>query len=332
MKKYISYILTIAMLLTLVLCGCGKKNDKETDKETAAFTAPKKYASVVQVTINPTVNLYLDEDEKILAVEYVNNDAKECYSKVESKLVGSKLEDGVNMVIETAEADGYLAKNKEVTIDVIESKKADQKLEILSVATEAAKTFISEKEIEAEVVLTKSTQKEVDDKAAADKAAADKAAADKAAADKAAADKAAADKAAADKAAADKAVAEKDKKNPMKSLKKNVEYIIFKPNGDETALTCFVLRFHDYNEYSYGEAPYTLDQYGDGASTVYNGKTYYLAGGGAGGEGTYSLTDERITLIEDDMVFTMTTDGKLVVEKINSYSDFFKVGDVLATK
>ena len=113
----------------MVLCGCGKKNDKEKEKETAAFTAPKKYASVVQVTINPTVNLYLDEDEKILAVEYVNTDAKECYSKVESKLVGSKLE--------------------------------DQKLEILSVATEAAKTFISEKKIEAEVVLTKTTQKEM---------------------------------------------------------------------------------------------------------------------------------------------------------------------------
>ena len=337
MKKCIGYILTITILLALVLCGCGKKNDKEKEKETAAFTAPKEYASVVQVTINPTVNLYLDKDEKILAVEYVNADAKECYSKVESKLVGSKLEDGVNMVIETAEADGYLAKNKEVTIDVIETKQTEQKLEILSVATEAAKTFISEKKIEAEVVLTKATQKEVDDKAAADKAAADKAAADKAAADKAAADKAAADKAAADKAAADKAAAEKaaaekEKKNPMKSLKKNVEYIIFKPNEDETALTCFVLRFHDYNEYSYGEAPYTLDQYGEGASTVYNGKTYYLAGGGAGGEGTYSLTDERITLIEDEMVFTMTTDGKLVVEKINSYSDFFKVGDVLATK
>lgn len=338
MKKYINYILTITILLTLVLCGCGKKNDKEKEKETAAFTAPKNYASVVQVTINPTVNLYLDEEEKILAVEYVNTDAKECYSKVESKLVGSKLEDGVNVVIEAAEADGYLAKNKEVTIDVIESKQADQKLEILSVATEAAKTFISEKKIEAEVVLTKSTQKEVDDKAAADKAAADKAAADKAAADKAAADKAAADKAAADKAAADKAAAdkaaaEKDKKNPMKSLKKNVQYCFFKPGEDENVLTCFAIKFMDNGEYSYGEAPYTYDPYGEGESVIYNGKTYYLAGGGAGSGGNYTLTDERIILSGgDDMVFTMTTDGKLVVEKPDSNSDFFKVGDVLAIR
>ena len=316
MKKHAVYILAICVMAVLVLCACGKKNEKE--KETATFKAPKNYASVVQVTINPTVNLYLDANEKILAVEYVNADAKECYAKVESKLVGSKLTEGVSVVIEAAEADGYLAKNKEVTIDVIETKQADQKLEILSVATEAAKTFISEKKIEAKVVLTKTTQKEVDDKAAADKAAADKAAADKAAADK---------------AAADKAAAEKAKKNPINNLKKNAEYRFFKPGEDEMVLTCFVIRFMEDGEYFCGDAPYTCDQHGEGESVVYNGKTYYLAGGGAGSSGTYTLTDERIILSGgDDMVFTMTTDGKLVVENPNSGSGFFKVGDVLTLK
>ena len=321
MKKYISYIVTVTILLALVLCGCGKKIEKDNEKEKLAFTAPENYASVVQVAINPTVNLYLDEDEKILAVEYVNVDAKECYSKAENKLVGSKLEDGIKVVIETAETGGYFAKNKAVTIDVIEAKQADQKQAILSVAVNVAENFIIDKKMDVEVVLVKQTQQELDDKAAADKAAADKAAADKAAADKAAADK----------AAADKAAAEKDKKNPLKSLKKNVEYLIYKPNPDGQSLTCFALRFHDYNEYSYGDALYTLN-YNDAASTVYNGKTYYLTMGGSGGEGKYSLTDTRITLIEDEMTFTMTVDGKIVVEKTNSYSDFFKVGDVLATK
>ena len=218
MKKSLIRVFTVLFMLVLILCGCGKK-DKDVDKETNAFKAPKNYVSVVQVKINPTVNLYLDADEVILAVEYVNFDAKESYSKVEKKIVGSKLSDAMTVVIETAEEDGYLEKNKKVTIDVIETKQEEKKLDILTVATQSAQTVISEKKIEAEVVLTKTAQKEMDDKvaadkAAADKAAADKAAADKAAADKAAADKAAADKAAADKAAADKAAAEKDKKNP----------------------------------------------------------------------------------------------------------------------
>ena len=314
MKKSLIRVFTVLFMLVLILCGCGKK-DKDVDKETNAFKAPKNYVSVVQVKINPTVNLYLDADEVILAVEYVNFDAKESYSKVEKKIVGSKLSDAMTVVIETAEEDGYLEKNKKVTIDVIETKQEEKKLDILTVATQSAQTVISEKKIEAEVVLTKTAQKEMDDKVAADKAAADKAAADKAAADK---------------AAADKAAAEKDKKNPTKNLKKNTEYRFLKPGEDGMTLTYFMIKFYDGGEYSIGEAPYTLDQYGEGPSVVYNGKTYHMAGGGNGSGGNYTVTDERVILSGgDDIVFTMNTDGNLVIEKPNTGSGFFKVGDVL---
>ena len=338
MRKYLTGILAICLVVVFVLCGCGKKADKKADKkvenkaeETVKFEAPENYASVVQVVINPTVNLYLDADEIILAVEYVNKDAQECYSKIEDKLVGTNLDKGVNVVIETAEADGYLEKNKTVTIDVVETKKTEEKLEILSVATESAKAYMTEKKIDAEVVLTETTQKEVDDKIAADKAAEEKAAAEKAAAEKAAAEKAAAEKAAAEKAAAEKAAAEKEKKNPKKNLKKGVEYCIHKPQ-DEFILTGLFITFKEDGRYSYAQVPYTQEDYGQGESIVYNGKTYYEAGGG-GGAGAYALTDEKITLTEGlEMVLTMTTDGKLVVEKITSAPDFLKVGDVIKLK
>ena len=76
----------------------------------------------------------------------------------------------------------------------------------------------------------------------------------------------------------------------------------------------------------------TLDEYGEGEFVTYNGKTYYVAGGG-GGAGAYTMTAEKITLSEAfDMVFTMTADGKLVVEKEDSESDSFKVGDLLTLK
>lgn len=328
MKKYLTSILAICLVVAVALCGCGKKADKQADKkvenkaeETVKFEAPENYASVVQVVINPTVNLYLDADEIILAVEYVNKDAKECYSKIEDKLVGTNLDKGVNVVIETAEADGYLGKNKTVTIDVVETKKTEEKLEILSVATESAKAYMTEKKIDAEVVLTETTQKEVDDKIAADKAAEEKAAAEKAAAEKAAAEK----------AAAEKAAAEKEKKNPIKNLKKGVEYCIHKPQ-DEFILTGLFITFKADGRYSYAQVPYTQDDYGQGESVVYNGKTYYEAGGG-GGAGAYTLTDERITMTEGlELVLTMTTDGKLVVEQITSAPDFLKVGDVIKLK
>lgn len=320
MKKYFATFFVIALILALTLCGCSKKtenNQTEGTKTTGAqtettqsvstqteatqsggtqtqepdtFVAPENYVSVVQVIINPTVNLYLDADELILAVEYVNGDAKTCYQKIETQLVGANVKDGVNTVIETANADGYLTENKTVTIDVVETKQADEKLDLLTATRESAKTFMEEKQIEAQVVLTEAAQKEVDDQAAA---------------------------------------IEKDKKNPLKNLKTGVEYGLVKPGEVEELLTGIFFTFDANGGYKYGMAPYLCDEFGEGEFIIYNGKKYYVAGGG-GGAGTYTMTEEKITLAGAyDMVFTMTVDGALVVEKADSSSDFFVVGDKL---
>jgi len=308
MKKLVALFLVLALCLSLCACGKGgNEGDSSQAGGSNAFVKPENYVSVVQVVINPTVNLYLDANKVILAVEYVNDDAKTCYQKVEQNLVGSELENGINLVIETAQTDGFLKKNKAVTIDVVETKQADKKLELLTSATNSAKTFISEKKIEAQVKVTEAAQKELDDKAAADKAAADK-------------------------AEADRLAAEKEKKNPLKNLKKGKEYYIFKPDEEEIMLTAIIMTFNEDGSYKYGQAPYGLDDYGEGDTIVYKGKTYYVCGGGGGG-GTYTLTEETITLAGSyDMVLTMTTDGKLVVQKADSTSDFFKVGDTLSLK
>ncbi|MBR3594392.1 MAG: hypothetical protein IKL44_06955 [Clostridia bacterium] len=316
MKKNLCLVLALCLTVCLLFCACGKKSET---KEPEVFTAPEGYVSVVQVTINPTVNLYLDADEVILAVEYVNDDAKECYEKIEKDLVGSKLADGVENVIKTAEADGYLDENKAVTIDVVESKVADEKLDILSVATTAADTYIAENKIEAEVKLTEETKKEVEEKEAEEKAQAEKEKAEKEKAEKEKAEK----------EAAEKAAAEKEKKNPQKNLKKNVEYTILRQGETEEVLTGIHMKFKDDGMYSYAMVPYLNDPYGEGDFIMYNGKKYFVAGGG-GGAGHYTLTDEKIILTEAfEMTLKMTADGKLVVDSLAAADDFFKVGDIL---
>lgn len=330
MKKLIASVLIICLLGTMLLSGCGKAVEPE-----QPFTPPENYVSVVQITINPTANLYLDAEDVVLAVEYVNTDAAECYQKVENEIVGKKLEAAVNVVVSTAEQDGYFAENKAVTIDLVEAKNEEVKAEILNTATASAKAVLAEKKIEAEVKLSEASQKVVDDKAAADKAAADKAAADKAAADKAAADKAAADKAAADKAAADKAAAdkaakEKELKNPQKNLKKNVEYCMFELGETDEIMTIISIKFKDNGEYSIGLAPLLNDPYGEGEYYIYNGNKYYVAGGGAGSGGTYTTTTERIILSGgESMEFSLTTDGQIKLEIINEQNEHFAVGDLL---
>lgn len=313
MKKYWITFSVIALVLALALSGCGAKPEgsqtKETQTEgtqttqtqtettqtgnTNTFVAPANYVSVVQVAINPTVNLYLDTQEVILAVEYVNEDARTCCQKVEDKLVGASLNDGVNTVIEAAQAEGFLQENQKITIDVTETKKTDEKLDILTAVTESAKTFITEKKVQAQVALTEAAQKEVDDRAAA---------------------------------------IEKDKKNPMKNLKTGVEYGLVKPGESEELLTGIYFTFDANGGYKYGKAPYLCDEFGEGEYIIYNGKKYYVAGGG-GGAGTYTMTEEKITMAGAyDMVLTMTADGELVVEKADSTSDFFAKGDKLTKK
>lgn len=314
MKKLVALFLALALCLSLCACGKGGNESGGSSQavsqtnSAAEFVKPENYVSVVQVVINPTVNLYLDANKVILAVEYVNDDAKTCYQKVEQNLVGSELENGINLVIETAQTDGFLKENKAVTIDVVETKQADKKLELLTSATDSAKTFISEKKIEAQVKVTEAAQKEIDDKAAADKAAADK-------------------------AEADRLAAEKEKKNPIKNLKKGKEYYICKPdNAEETMLTAIFITFNTDGSYKYSQAPFGLEDFGEDETIVYKGKTYYICGG-LGGGGRYTLTTETITLADSyDMVFTMTTDGKLVVQKTDPTSKFFKVGDTLSLR
>ena len=75
--------------------------------------------------------------------------------------------------------------------------------------------------------------------------------------------------------------------------------------------------------------PYLNDEFGEGEFVIYNNKKYYVSGGGGGG-GTYTLTEEKIIMAGAyDMVLTMSVEGELVVEKADSGSDFFVVGDKL---
>ena len=341
MKKVLSILLALVLCFSLAVCftGCKKEDVASTpsEVEVVKFEAPTDYASVVQVKINPTVNLYLDKDGKILAVEYVNSDAKDTYEAIEKNLIGASFEVAMDLVVEKAEEKGFLADNKEISIDVIENKVEEVKeTEILRTAQKTVKQVLDEKKIEITINIYIGGK----DAAAEIKAEDDKAAADKAAADKAAADKAAADKAAADKAAAEKAAKEKELKNPKKNLKMSVKYRKYEvkdwdPGFEGDELQVVTMSFAN-GEMGLGISTYTLDtEFADPNYTiVYGGKTWYELGGRGGG-GIYTLTDEAINLDDTGSgtaTLTMTTDGKLIVASNNGFfSDGdAKVGDVFA--
>ncbi len=291
--KSVMKVFVICLISVLFFCGCESQKPKLRKDE---FVPPSGYVSVVQITVNPTLNLYLDNNEMILAVEYVNPDAKTCYGKVEKDLVGSNLTQGVQTVIDALEEDGYLENNK-VTIDIVETEKKSEKLDILSSVTQSAQEYLAEKQIEAEVVLTEITQKEMENKIAAEQEEANR--------------------------------IEAEKKNPILSLPLNVEYFIVKPEEEGITLKGIYLTFKEDGRYSYAMVPFLNDPYGEGEFITYEGQIYYVAGGG-GGSGSYVLTETQIILSEAyDLVFTMTVEGNLIVSQADPTSDFFVVGDQL---
>ena len=310
MKK-VFVLLLAAALVVCTFAGCTKPQEE--------FTAPKDYTTVVQVTINPTVNLYLDADDIVLAVEYVNADAKESYKKIESELIGAPLAQSVDLVVKTAVDDGYLTENKEVKVEVVEAKQQEKQEEILSVAFSAAQKTLEENKIEAEVVVFvqgKEVEKEELSTPTENYTPTPE-------------------------LITTPEATEQPTQEPTKmptptpaptaksaQLTKNAPYCVYKFN-EMNMLERYKITFTD-GEYAFSVKPFDLEDYSDGQGEVivYEGKTYYEAGGRGGG-GEYTVNGSKVTLVEDDITLTIVSDKTLKVENTGSIEEFLKIGDLI---
>jgi len=77
MKKILAAALALCLLLALGACGNSDRpaSDGSSDAQDA-FVTPAGCVTVLQITINPQFRLYLDADDKVLAVEPLNADAR----------------------------------------------------------------------------------------------------------------------------------------------------------------------------------------------------------------------------------------------------------------
>lgn len=69
----------LCLLVSLAACGRGQNSSGapvSIGAGDAAFQKPAGYAAVLRATINPQIQLYLDEDGSVLAIEAVNADAR----------------------------------------------------------------------------------------------------------------------------------------------------------------------------------------------------------------------------------------------------------------
>lgn len=143
-KRIISFILAFAMLVpALILTSCGDKPEK----------APEGTVTRVTVDVNPSVELIVDDENKVVSVTALNDDGSILLAG--EAIVGMQAEDAVEYVVSLATETGYIVKGNvsasenEVKISVSgDSKYAEQLRENTE---EKIKNFLKKHDIKGKV-------------------------------------------------------------------------------------------------------------------------------------------------------------------------------------
>lgn len=146
MKKILAFLLAISLIFTFY--GCSK--DSGTAGGSSTFEKPTDYASVILITINPQLRLYLDKSGNVLAVEPVNDDAKEVCEKL--TLTKGEFKTVIDEIITVSNSSGYIKENATINFEIAEVK--DDSLDtkqLLNTAEQTTSSSLERLEIKAEI-------------------------------------------------------------------------------------------------------------------------------------------------------------------------------------
>lgn len=115
----------LCLVIACMLCGCQKEqetvsetrddiaaenfteavseiaeNPTESEQQIVEDIIPEEYAAALIITINPKIKLYVDSDNVVIGVEYMNEDAKVVAAEIE--LVNHPLEESVEKLVVAA--------------------------------------------------------------------------------------------------------------------------------------------------------------------------------------------------------------------------------------
>ncbi len=143
MKKILAILLAVVLIFSLA--ACGKNNEASSSAPVGTdFVKPENYAVALLVSINPQFTIYLDVTGEVLAVDFLNEDAKAIEADVSVSNV--TIDDVIKNIISAAQQHGYFATDPKIDIKVIDSKIAGNELDALlnrasSSATDAGQSF-----------------------------------------------------------------------------------------------------------------------------------------------------------------------------------------------
>ena len=149
MKKAIA--LMLVLVFVLMISACASK-DTVSDIDTSApassekFAKPENYATVLLVSINPKFKLYLDETNKVLAVEPVNKDAKSFSKSIDFE--NKTVETVVENIVEMANKKGFIKEKTVVNFEITELKDGISRSDVLAKVVSAANQKAAELKLE----------------------------------------------------------------------------------------------------------------------------------------------------------------------------------------
>ena len=116
MKKLLMMLLPLLLVLSLAACGGDTGGDKPQsvialmeDK----LSSVQDCVAVLRVQINPAFDLYLDKNDRVLAVEAVNDDAAQILNS--TNVVGENGVDAIGRLLEAAANRGFTGSTVYVT-------------------------------------------------------------------------------------------------------------------------------------------------------------------------------------------------------------------------
>jgi len=146
MKKTLAILMAIILIFSFAACKSDDGLSSSDIPVSDDFQAPENYAVVLLASINPQIKLYLDKYDIVLAIEAVNDDAKQIIDEIEYKNTDYK--QVIKSFVSVANSKGFIKGDAKIDFEILENKESSPNaIDILNQAAAAAESAANEAKI-----------------------------------------------------------------------------------------------------------------------------------------------------------------------------------------
>lgn len=139
-KRWIATISAVAAALVLVVCGTVY----------GSYADNSKVDSVIEIDVNPSIELKVSKSEKILEANAVNEDAKIILEEMDLK--GTDLDVAVNAIIGSMVKNGYISDLANSVLVSVENADSARSAELQKKVSDEIAKFLNESSINADIL------------------------------------------------------------------------------------------------------------------------------------------------------------------------------------